>query len=146
MYFGLQSFIRYVFCKYFLPVCDPPMYGFCHTLTWISHGFTCVPHPEPPSHLPPHPIPLDHFLIISQSTEFQVGSFFFFFPSTLQLFHSTLIVCKDSEKFYVILTIVPIWLKCAPYHHPVAAYWLILSLIFYNLKEICLGVVFQAFI
>ena len=27
--------------------------GFCHTLTWISHGCTCVPHPEPPSHLPP---------------------------------------------------------------------------------------------
>ena len=22
--------------------------GFCHTLTWISHGFTCVPHPIPP--------------------------------------------------------------------------------------------------
>ena len=34
--------------------------GFCHTLTWISHGFTCVPHPEPRSHLPPHPIPLGH--------------------------------------------------------------------------------------
>ena len=34
--------------------------GFCHTLTWISHGFTCAPHPEPPSHLPPHPIPLGH--------------------------------------------------------------------------------------
>ena len=32
--------------------------GSCHTLTWISHGFTCVPHPDPPSHLPPHPIPL----------------------------------------------------------------------------------------
>ena len=29
--------------------------GFCHTFTWISHGCTCVPHPEPPSHLPPHP-------------------------------------------------------------------------------------------
>ena len=28
--------------------------GFCHTLTWISHGFTCVPHPDPPSHLPLH--------------------------------------------------------------------------------------------
>ena len=26
-------------------------------MTWISHGCTCVPHPEPPSHLPPHPIP-----------------------------------------------------------------------------------------
>ena len=22
--------------------------GFCHTLTWISRGFTCVPHPDPP--------------------------------------------------------------------------------------------------
>ena len=29
--------------------------GFCHTLTWISHGFTCVSHPEPEhSQLPPH--------------------------------------------------------------------------------------------
>ena len=34
--------------------------GFCHTSTWISHGCTCVPHPEPLSHLPPHPIPLGH--------------------------------------------------------------------------------------
>ena len=32
--------------------------GFCHTLTWISHGFPCVPHPYPPSSLPLHPIPL----------------------------------------------------------------------------------------
>ena len=32
--------------------------GFCHTLTWISHGCTCVPHPEAPSHLPSHPLPL----------------------------------------------------------------------------------------
>ena len=31
--------------------------GFCHTSTWISHGCTCAPHPEPLSHLPPHPIP-----------------------------------------------------------------------------------------
>ena len=34
--------------------------GFCHTLTWVSHGCTCVPHPEPPTHLPPHPIPQGH--------------------------------------------------------------------------------------
>ena len=37
-----------------LPYCS----GFCHTLTWISHGCTCVPHPDPPSHLPVHLIPL----------------------------------------------------------------------------------------
>ena len=34
--------------------------GICHTLTWISHGCTCVPHPEPPSQLPPEPIPQGH--------------------------------------------------------------------------------------
>ena len=32
--------------------------GFCHTLTWISHGFTCIPLPDPPSCLPCQPIPL----------------------------------------------------------------------------------------
>ena len=32
--------------------------GVCHTLTWISHGFTCIPHPDPPSHLAVYPIPL----------------------------------------------------------------------------------------
>ena len=42
--------------------------GFCHRLTWISHGFTCVPHPEPPSHLPPHPIPLGHPSVPTPST------------------------------------------------------------------------------
>ena len=34
--------------------------GFYHTLIWISHGYTCVPHSELPSHLPPHPIPHGH--------------------------------------------------------------------------------------
>ena len=34
--------------------------GFCQTSTWISHGRTRVPHPEPPSYLPPHPIPQGH--------------------------------------------------------------------------------------
>ena len=24
------------------------LYWFCHTSTWIHHGCTCVPHPEPP--------------------------------------------------------------------------------------------------
>ena len=32
--------------------------GFCHTLTWISQGVTCIPHPDPLSHLPLYPIPL----------------------------------------------------------------------------------------
>ena len=45
-------FFNYYYYYYFY--CS----GFCHTLKWNSHGFTCVPHPNPPSHLPLHPIPL----------------------------------------------------------------------------------------
>ena len=36
------------------------LYWFCHTSTWICHGWTRVPHPEAPSHLPPHTIPLGY--------------------------------------------------------------------------------------
>ena len=36
------------------------LYWFCHTSTRIRHGCTRVPHPEPPSHLPPLSIPLGH--------------------------------------------------------------------------------------
>ena len=42
--------------------------GFCHPFTWISHGCTCVPHPDPPSHLPPHPIPWGHPNALALST------------------------------------------------------------------------------
>ena len=46
---GLFFFLFFIFI--FL-ICG----GFCHTLKWNSHGFTCVPHPNPPSHLPLHPL------------------------------------------------------------------------------------------
>ena len=36
------------------------LYCFCHTSTWIRYRCTRVPHPEPPSHCPPHTIPLGH--------------------------------------------------------------------------------------
>ena len=35
------------------------LYWFCHTSTWIHHGYTRAPHPEPSSHLPPRTIPLE---------------------------------------------------------------------------------------
>ena len=34
------------------------LYWFCHISKWICHRYTCVPHPEPSSLLPPHTIPL----------------------------------------------------------------------------------------
>ena len=36
------------------------LYWFCHISTWIHHGCTWVPNPEPPSHLRPHTISLGH--------------------------------------------------------------------------------------
>ena len=34
------------------------LYWFCQISKWIHHRYTCVPHPEPSSLLPPHTIPL----------------------------------------------------------------------------------------
>ena len=45
----LKKFIYFNWRLIILQYCG----GVCHTFTWISHGCTCVPHPEPPSHLPP---------------------------------------------------------------------------------------------
>ena len=56
MDFFFKKFIYFNWRLITLQYCS----GFCHTLTWISHGCTCVPYPEPPSKLPPHPIPLGH--------------------------------------------------------------------------------------
>ena len=50
-----SKFFQFFFFFYFTI-----LYWFCHTSTWIRHGCTRVPHPEPPSHLPPHTIPLGH--------------------------------------------------------------------------------------
>ena len=36
------------------------LYWFCHTLTWIHHRCMYVSHPELPSHLLSHPIPVGH--------------------------------------------------------------------------------------
>ena len=52
----LKKFIYFNWRLITLQYCS----GFSHTLTWISHGCTSVPHPEAPSHLPPHPIPQGH--------------------------------------------------------------------------------------
>ena len=36
------------------------LYWFCHISKWIRHRYTCVPHSEPSSLLPPRTIPLSH--------------------------------------------------------------------------------------
>ena len=54
IYLFFLPFYFYLFIYLFIFICSE----FCHTLEWNSHGFTCVPHPDPPSHLPLHSLPL----------------------------------------------------------------------------------------
>ena len=57
-YFFLSPlfFLIFIFTLFYFII----LYWFCHTLTWIHHGCTWVPNPEPASHLPCHIISLDH--------------------------------------------------------------------------------------
>ena len=69
IFFGGGYFFSFIFISWrliTLQYCS----GFCHTLTWISHGFTCIPHPNPPSHLPLYPIPLGLSLVIFIADKF----------------------------------------------------------------------------
>ena len=54
MYFISFIFFSFIFISWRL-ITLQHCSRFCHTLTWISHGFTCIPHP---SHLPLYPLPL----------------------------------------------------------------------------------------
>ena len=52
-------FLRFILFYFFLNFTI--LYWFCQISKWISHRYTCVPHPEPSSLLPPHTIiPLGH--------------------------------------------------------------------------------------
>ena len=58
IYFNFFEFLTLFFyftLFYFTILC-----WFFHTSTWIHHGCTHVPNPEPPSHLSPHTISLGH--------------------------------------------------------------------------------------
>ena len=45
-------FLIFIFTLFYFTI----LYWFCHTLTWIHHGCTCVPNPGPPFP-PPSPYP-----------------------------------------------------------------------------------------
>ena len=56
LFLSYLFFIR--FFKNFILFNFTILYWFCHISKWICHRYTCVPHPEPSSLLPPHTIPL----------------------------------------------------------------------------------------
>ena len=54
----ISSFLKFIYFLKILFFNFTILYWFCHISTWIRHRYTCVPHPEPSSLLPPHTIPL----------------------------------------------------------------------------------------
>ena len=44
-FFFFFSFFSFIFISWRL-ITSQHCSGFCHTLTWISHGVTCIPHPN----------------------------------------------------------------------------------------------------
>ena len=50
--------LSFLFLNFILFLNFTIFYWFCQILKWIHHRYTCVPHPEPSSLLPPHTLPL----------------------------------------------------------------------------------------
>ena len=71
--------------------CFTILYWFCHKLTWISHGCTWVPNPEPPSPLPPHIISLDHPHAPAPSIRYSVSNIDWHFISLIQVLNQNFI-------------------------------------------------------
>ena len=50
------------------------LYWFCQILKWIRHRYTCVPHPEPSSLLPPYTIPLGRLSAPAPSIQYRASN------------------------------------------------------------------------
>ena len=58
IFYSCLTQIHFFFFNFILFLNFTILYWFCQILKWIYHRYTCVPHPEPSSLLPPHTIPL----------------------------------------------------------------------------------------
>ena len=50
------------------------LYWFCQIPKWVRHRYTCVPHPEPSSLLPPHTIPLGRPSALAPSIQYRASN------------------------------------------------------------------------
>ena len=75
-------------CFHCFPIYFPWSDMFCHTVTWIRHGCTWVPNPEPPSHHPPYIIFLGHPSASAPSTLYLVSNLDWWFVSYMIVYVS----------------------------------------------------------
>ena len=64
-------FFLFFFFNFILFLNFTILYWFCQTSKWIHHRYTCVPHPEPSSLLPPHSIPLGRLSAPAPSIQYR---------------------------------------------------------------------------
>ena len=76
------------------------LYWFCHTSTWVHHGCTWVPNPEPPSHLPHHTISLGHPSAPAPSILYPVSNIDWHQWKILKTLHQTFrLVTENTYQF-----------------------------------------------
>ena len=66
------------------------LYWFCQISKWIRHRYTCVPHPERSSLLPPHTLPLGHPIAPAQASSIVHRTW------TGNLFHTWYYTCFNA--------------------------------------------------
>ena len=86
--FSFIIFFSFIFVSWRL-ITPQHCSGFCHALTWISHGFTCIPHPDPPSHLPLYLIPLG----LPSAPGLSTCIFLFLDPYNLIMLYQGMVFC-----------------------------------------------------
>ena len=72
----------YLFIYFYFTI----LYWFCHTTTGIHHRYTRVPHPEPPSLLPPRTITLGHLSAPAPSIQYHASNLDWLFVSYMILY------------------------------------------------------------
>ena len=71
------------------------LYWFCYTSTWICHRYTRIPHPEPPSLLPPCTIPLGGLSAPAPSIQYHESNLDWWFISYMILY---MFQCHSSKS------------------------------------------------
>jgi len=95
-------FNNFIFFNFILFLNFTILYYFCQISKWIRHRYTCVPHPEPSSLLPPHTIPLGRPSAPAPSIQYRASN---------QVFHgkANSIILKPGLQFGSRLMNVSVW-------------------------------------
>ena len=111
---GIWSLFFYFFISFNFTI----LYWFCHISKWIRHKYTCVPHPEPSSFLPPHTIPLGHPVPVHQPQASSIlhwtwtgNSFHIWYYTCLNAIlpnHPTLSLSHRVQKTVLYISVSPI--------------------------------------